>query len=428
MKNYSMKGKLFFLGIIMLFPTLGSCQQEKPFPDDEDEKTTYEYLPEWQPGYLDIHQISTGRGNAAFLIFPDGTTMLIDAGDLGIHTGSQEIMKPMPNDSKRPAEWVAQYIKSFSSPLENDGAIDYALITHFDGDHIGVVDKSAIEQEGLKYKLSGITHLGNLLNIKTLVDRDYPKYNYPMESRFSAAHILNYKLFVAARDNEGKKNEGFAVGSNSQFRLLKNAGAYPKFEVRNITGNGKIWTGTGTGARELVPATATSSQQLNENRCSCGIKITYGDFDYFSGGDILGIEKYPEWFDIETPVGNLIGETDVVVANHHAYSDAMSETFISLVKSQAFVIPVWDYYHPQPTSLSNMLSTSLYPGERMIFAAGLVNSNRNRLGENGLKIKPAGHVVTRIYEGGEKFRIFVLNDKSEDRRIIYKTEEIKSNN
>jgi hypothetical protein len=30
----------------------------------------------WKEGYLDIHQISTGRGNAAFMILPDGTTMV----------------------------------------------------------------------------------------------------------------------------------------------------------------------------------------------------------------------------------------------------------------------------------------------------------------------------------------------------------------
>src|ERR1044072_2776377 len=40
-------------------------------------------LPPWTPGTLDIHQINTGRGNAALLIFPDGTSMLLDAGDGG---------------------------------------------------------------------------------------------------------------------------------------------------------------------------------------------------------------------------------------------------------------------------------------------------------------------------------------------------------
>jgi hypothetical protein len=40
-------------------------------------------LPVWIPGTLDIHQIVTGRGNAAHMMFPDGTTLLLDAGDAG---------------------------------------------------------------------------------------------------------------------------------------------------------------------------------------------------------------------------------------------------------------------------------------------------------------------------------------------------------
>ena len=40
-------------------------------------------LSAWTPGTLDFHQISTGRGNAAVVVFPDGTTMLVDAGAAG---------------------------------------------------------------------------------------------------------------------------------------------------------------------------------------------------------------------------------------------------------------------------------------------------------------------------------------------------------
>ena len=40
-----------------------------------------EYLPEWKEGYLDIHTIATGRGDAALIVMPDGTSMMIDAGD-----------------------------------------------------------------------------------------------------------------------------------------------------------------------------------------------------------------------------------------------------------------------------------------------------------------------------------------------------------
>ena len=35
----------------------------------------------WKPGEMEIHHIYTGRGESNFMIFPDGTTMLVDAGD-----------------------------------------------------------------------------------------------------------------------------------------------------------------------------------------------------------------------------------------------------------------------------------------------------------------------------------------------------------
>ena len=75
-----------------------SCYIEKPFPDDEEEQMG-EQLPSWQKGYLDIHHISTGRGDCTLMILPDGTTMMVDAGDLGSGTYEQEIMARIPYTS-----------------------------------------------------------------------------------------------------------------------------------------------------------------------------------------------------------------------------------------------------------------------------------------------------------------------------------------
>ena len=55
-------------------------------------------LAPWREGYLDIHQISTGRGNATFMILPDGTTMMVDMGDLGDTSHfRQEVMPAVPS-------------------------------------------------------------------------------------------------------------------------------------------------------------------------------------------------------------------------------------------------------------------------------------------------------------------------------------------
>ena len=67
-----------------------------------------EVLPPWSPGILDIHQINTGRGDAAFFIFPDGTTMLVDAGDWGRQVPRRTL--PRPDGARTPGEWIARYI------------------------------------------------------------------------------------------------------------------------------------------------------------------------------------------------------------------------------------------------------------------------------------------------------------------------------
>ena len=78
-------------------------------------------LKEWREGVLDIHHISTGRGSAIFYILPDGTRMIVDAGDLGDITRLKQhksIMPAVPNASKTPAEWIARYIEHFSKTLK----------------------------------------------------------------------------------------------------------------------------------------------------------------------------------------------------------------------------------------------------------------------------------------------------------------------
>lgn len=68
-----------------------SCKDKALTPETPGGGGTGEgktFLPDWEEGYMDIHHIATGKGDCVFVVMPDGTTMLQDAGDVGDAYGS----------------------------------------------------------------------------------------------------------------------------------------------------------------------------------------------------------------------------------------------------------------------------------------------------------------------------------------------------
>lgn len=386
----------------------------------------------WSEGTLDIHHISTGRGPAFFYILPDGTRLLVDAGDLGDASRwkHKEIMPAVPSAEKRPAEWIARYIEHFSKPLNKDLYLDYAMITHFDTDHYGRLDHLALSMEGKPYKLTGVTHLANLVPIRTMIDRGYPNYDYPSPAAFRKRNgklFLNYEMLIREREAQGLKNEQFAVGSDKQLVLRTSPTDYPTFRIQNIAGNGKLWTGKGNGVRSIIADGAPEGATVDENSSSCVFRLEYGDFAYYMGGDIRGTyskKKNNYWTDVQTPVSKVIGTVDVAVADHHGYRDSMNDNLLKALNANAIVLPVWDLYHPHPNAMKRIIKN----GVTEVFPAGMTEENLTKLTEAGLAdpIRPAGHIVVRVYNGGKKYQIFVLNDRSLDYEIIYKSKVFKA--
>src|ERR1041384_5179334 len=72
-------------------------------------------LPAWSRGMLDIHQISTGRGNSALFIFPDGTTMLVDAGAAGDGTTMADA-EPRPDASRSAGGGGGYFLQRADAP------------------------------------------------------------------------------------------------------------------------------------------------------------------------------------------------------------------------------------------------------------------------------------------------------------------------
>ena len=408
------------MAMAVISAVAASCYIEKPFPDDEEEQAG-EQLAAWQQGYMDIHHISTGRGDCTFMILPDGTTMMVDAGDLGSGSYEQEIMARIPYTSRTPGEWIVRYVEKFLKDAGLDSKhLDYLLVTHFHSDHIGCKSNYSIPSINGEYHMSGVSYVGNFLNVDELIDRNWPNYDFPYPGVLDNAMMINYRAYLKDRV-EGQKLpvNVFEVGTDAQF-VLKNAPQdYQDFKIYNIYSNGNLWDRESNTLSFLYPNNASQDALSNENLHSTVINVQYGKFGYHCGGDILN-----NW-NIETMVAEEIGQTDVYSADHHA-NGTMAAQALAATTPQVFVIPVWDYYHPQPDPLANMLDKDIYGDDRMIFAAGMVESNRVRLLDDGQQIKPDGHVVVRVYEGGEEFQVFVLNDRNNKYDVIYQTERIAS--
>lgn len=390
-------------------------------------------LPAWAPGFLDIHHIHTGRGDAAYVIFPDGTTLLVDAGDMSEthpRTTSARNAPLVPHNGKTAPQWIVDYIKQFA-PQNRPLQLDYALITHYHDDHFGEMD-SLRKKHPAGYYLTGITEVGSLLPIKKVVDRghafpiDLKATEVRAEARFTAdpygmmPTLDNYWRFLEHQAKEtGTLHEALVVGEKDQMGLQYNAAGYPHFFVRNLASNGILWTGAAKGTMALFK----KGEYPGENPLSNAIKITYGNFDYFSGGDISGVDALgaTDLNAVESHLAPVIGPVDVATLNHHGNRDSQNAYYVRTIRPRVWIQQNWTADHPGEEVLRRILSQQLYPGERDIFATVMLQGAHDVIGERLNAYKSlGGHIVIRVHPQGDTYAIFVLNDQTETREIISK--------
>lgn len=373
-------------------------------------------LPSWQEGWMDIHHIATGKGENSFFVFPDGTTMLVDLGD---ETNGRFICPAYPDASKSPAQWVAHYISHFAAGTPGKGkVIDYFELTHFHSDHMG--SPKAMRQ-GERYGLCGVTDIGEEVRFGKIVDRGYPDYDQISANK----SITNeYAKFVAyQRDSRGTEVERFKVGSTEQFALKHNPKAFKKtFEIRNIASNGYITTGRGSKTRPMFRLEDRS--MYDENMYSNVFVVNYGPFSYYNGGDLGGgtkdgLDNY--WRDFESQVADFIGPVTAMKADHHGWKDTINPYTLAVMQPSLVVAFCSHINHPWKTTVQR-LADHLYPKPIDLYCT--TDSGREQVGAElfDSTVKPCGHIVIRVYEGGTSYQVFVLDARSTDYKVIYKTD------
>lgn len=315
--------------------------------------------------------------------------MMVDAGDLYNYNLSENSYKnapTRPSADALPWQTQAAYVKYFMPSGHN--AMDYFLGTHYHIDHLGSFGSGRSTHQQGGYLLAGVTALYERVKFNKLLDRSYPDYG-PGESQDL---INNYSQFVTYNmANSGLQVERFDVGSNSQIVQLYNASAYPTFEVRNYAGNGKVWTGSSVVDKNVSA----------ENALSCAFLLRYGNFDFFASGDLNGQG-------ICTSVATSIGRHLEAIKGHHHLSNKTTYD----IEASAYtpkVVVTQSFYERAEQPHQSIIEA--YSGTQDMFFTGIPASLVSEYpGVYDACKCTEGHVVIRVWPGGNQFYVYVLDD------------------
>ena len=374
-----------------------------------------ERYPGWKPGELDIHFIQTGVGEQTFFIFPDGTTMLLDCGD-GYNPNYLKFIPRRPSEKLLGGEWVSRYVQR----LIPQRTIDYFMLSHWHGDHCGSPSlRTKTLPDGRK--VCGITLFAEDFSIRHYFDHQWPRagvYAYGLDKR-GMDMVREWIPFMQGRC--GMEPHAFKVGALNQIKLLNDAVGYfaKSFSIRNICANAVYWDGA-KGTIDYAPEYIKRHPEMKggvyENSLSNGIRIQYGPFRAFFGGDI----DDPAY---EALVGKAVGPVDMCKTNHHACPSSMGAPFCAAVRAKAYMSSVWSPNQITSKNLVNMTSRDLYPGERVVMYGHMPDIKREHYADRPFMkdvVPVQGHSVFKVAPGGKTFEAFVLTNEDESMRILYR--------
>lgn len=212
--------------------------------------------------------------------------------------------------------------------------LDYVVATHYDADHIGGLDEV----------------VGSLTSIRLAA--------YDRGDTNLASQTGEYKDYVKA---VGRKRRTIRPGTKLAID--------PNVELMCVAVNGKV---LGRPDPELP-------DPVGENDQSIALKLRYGRFDYFTGGDLTGggNSGLKATADVESVVAEVVGDVDVLRINHHGSNTSSNKSFLTALKPETAIISVGTdgvnlrYHHPTRQVLNRLHAV---PGLENVFQTSRGNT------------------------------------------------------
>lgn len=376
-------------------------------------------LKPWSPGTLDIHCINTGRGESTFFVFPDGTTMLVDAAGSTLKKHKHMPTPPKPDSTTTSGRVIIDYIRHFAPKAPND-TLDWFVLTHYHADHMGELSKDTPAHPKAGFRLTSLCEVGSEIPIRHFLSRGDPT-EVKSSGMTNEKNMANFAKFLNwTRKANGTRYDFFEPAADDQIHPVHKP--VKDFTVRNIAANGRYrLPGTNEWATDIPEKAVLDSlgdpkAYPGENVFSTAFILSYGPFDYFGGGDLQYSNKslHP-YFDIEEPVSHACHKVEVMKASHHCTKGANSPELLGVLQPDAVVAHVWRDVQPNPGTLKHIYTAS--PACN-VFLTNLSDTNKPVIADYLDRIQStSGHILIRVSRGGKQYTIYTLDDTSPAYRI-----------
>lgn len=233
--------------------------------------------------------------------------------------------------------------------------LNYVVCSHYHGDHMGGLDEV-------------INNLG-VANVDTIYDRgrDAP---LPTTTSFN--------------EYESAAN---ATGRRKTVELGQIINLGDGVMIKCLASDGEIFN-----------YGAVNNATKSENDLSIGWRLSYGSFQYFTGGDLGGDTTY--YADNETPLAAQIGDVDAMKINHHGSRYSTNQTFLDSLKPEVAFIAVGDsnsYGHPTQAVLNRLAAANCYIYQTEKGTGGTIPAGKGAIAGTHVILKTTGLDFTVSY-------------------------------